>query len=76
MPSTTNIPIPTSTPYDITQVVSGGGNCDKKVDGADFVVWLMNFGRNTLNKASDGDYNVDGKVDGADFVIWLVNYGT
>lgn len=50
-------------------------NNDGKVDGADYVIWLNNYGKNTTDGKSKGDFNIDGFVDGLDYVLWLNDYG-
>jgi len=57
----------------------GDANEDGIVNGADFSIWLQNYGRVTptpvTNGHRSGDFNGDGIVNGADFSIWLNNYG-
>lgn len=55
-------------------VPSADANFDGKVDGLDYVVWLINYDTNTVYGPSRGDFNVDGNVDGVDYVFWLTNY--
>lgn len=50
-------------------------NGDGDVDGADFLTWQRNVGRNDATSVASGDYNYDGIVDGDDFAVWLNNYG-
>ena len=52
----------------------GDGNGDGKVDGQDYIIWLMNYGK-TKTGPANGDFNNDSKVDGQDYIIWLMNYG-
>lgn len=52
----------------------GDGNRDRKVDGADYVLWADNFLKTTGVDFSTGDFNGDGKVDGADYIIWADNF--
>src|SRR3989338_3894034 len=51
----------------------GDANSDGKVDGLDYVVWLINYNLQTTG-AGLGDFNNSGYVDGLDYVIWLNNY--
>lgn len=51
----------------------GDANGDGKVDGLDYVVWALNFGKELQGNTS-GDFNNDGQVDGIDYVLWLTNY--
>jgi endoglucanase len=53
---------------------NGDANADGKVDGIDYVIWLIHYGQNVVNGSASGDFNADGKVDGIDYVIWLDNY--
>ncbi|OGG03395.1 hypothetical protein A2W14_07510 [Candidatus Gottesmanbacteria bacterium RBG_16_37_8] len=55
---------------------SGDANCDNKIDGIDYVIWLNHYNRSTVNGGRDGDYNGSGKVDGLDYVVWLNNYSS
>ncbi len=64
---------PTATPS--SGDLSGDANGDKKVDGLDYVVWLVNYNTTTSQGASKGDFDRNEKVDGLDYVIWLTNYG-
>ncbi|MBI3980838.1 hypothetical protein HY345_02470 [Candidatus Microgenomates bacterium] len=64
-PKITNSPTPIKT--------RGDANNDGKVDGADYTIWLLNYGLDK-NGPSFGDFNKDGKVDGIDYSIWLSNY--
>ena len=60
-------------------LLPGDANEDGIVNGADFSVWLNNYGRVTptpvTNSHRSGDFNSDGIVNGADFSIWLSHYG-
>ena len=51
----------------------GDANNDNKVDGIDYVIWLLNFNKQAMG-ASRGDFNDSGFVDGVDYVIWLQNF--
>ncbi len=53
----------------------GDANCDGKVDGIDFVIWLNFYGKTPQTCPNDPDFNNDNKVDGIDYVAWLSNYG-
>lgn len=53
----------------------GDANGDGKVDGVDYLTWLINYGKSVSNGPVSGDFNSDGKVDGLDYIIWLNNYG-
>ncbi len=55
--------------------ISGDANCDGKVDGIDFVIWLQHYNQTSTRGPAAGDFNTDGKIDGIDFTIWLSNYG-
>jgi hypothetical protein len=63
---------PTSTPTPIP--IPGDANGDDIVDGADYVIWLVNYLTDTSSGSSVGDFNKSGTVDGVDYVIWLNNY--
>ncbi len=56
-------------------LLPGDANCDTKVDGIDYVVWLQFYGKAPQVCPSDPDFNNDNKVDGIDYVSWLTNYG-
>lgn len=51
----------------------GDANCDKKIDGADYVIWLNHYSQNVYG-SQHGDFNTDSIVDGKDYIIWLNNY--
>lgn len=59
----------------LAQILVGDANGDRKVDGQDYIPWLLHYGSPTTNAATDGDFNIDGKVDGVDYILWLNNYG-
>jgi hypothetical protein len=65
-PTATSIP-PTITP---SCGLPGDLNCSGKVDTADLLILLGNFG-----KSGTGDTNGSGKVDTADLLILLGNFG-
>lgn len=50
----------------------GDANSDGKIDGVDYTIWLLNYGRNKTG-AQFGDFNEDNSTDGADYVIWLTH---
>ncbi len=56
-------------------LLPGDANCDGKVDGIDFVIWLNFYGKTPQTCPNDPDFNNDNKVDGIDYVSWLSNYG-
>ena len=76
-PTKTPTPIksPTKTPTPSTSK-PGDANGDNLVNGADYLIWLQNYGASTSLGPKAGDFNISGKVDGADYLIWLQNYGT
>ncbi len=51
----------------------GDANQDGKVDGLDYVIWLLNYNKQVAS-GTKGDYDGNGFVDGLDYVIWLSNY--
>ncbi len=67
--------VPTSTPTATPKpVIPGDANGDSKVDGLDYVIWLINYNTNTSAGSSKGDFDKNGRVDGLDYVIWLNSY--
>jgi hypothetical protein len=70
-PTKTLTPMPTNTPPPIP--VSADANSDGKINGLDFVVWLINYNKNVTGPAN-GDFNGSSKVDIMDYVIWLKSY--
>jgi len=72
------IPIPTSNQSCATcpgrkNQVEKGGNCNGKVDIADFSLWRGEYleQKNGSQKTEwRGDFNCNGKVDIADFSLW------
>ncbi len=60
---------------DESEPKNGDANKDGKVDGLDYVIWLINYNTQTSGGASKGDFDNNGRVDGLDYVIWLNNYG-
>lgn len=76
----TNTPLPTKPPTDTPTPtipsgdIPGDANNDGLVDGQDFIIWLINYGRSTGNGASDGDFNNNSTVNTQDYTIWVKNY--
>ena len=64
-----SLPTATSTP----SVTPGDANGDGRVDGSDYVIWLVNFGKQFIGHTF-GDFNNNGIIDGIDYVIWLNHY--
>jgi hypothetical protein len=58
----------------LTPAISGDGNSDGQVTGADYTIWADNFGSTTAG-FEQGDYNNDGTVTGADYTIWADHFG-
>ncbi len=56
-------------------LLPGDANCDGRIDGIDYVIWLQSYGKTPQVCPNDPDFNNDGKVDGIDYVTWLSNYG-
>lgn len=74
VPTATPTPRPTATP---TPTVQADGNGDGKVDGLDYIVWLLHYHKTTTGiGAAEGDYQIppDGIVDGLDYIVWLNHY--
>jgi hypothetical protein len=71
-PSSTATLAPTATASPAP--VLGDADGDGHVKGADYVIWLENFGK-TLSGVNNGDFNGNGVIDGYDYVIWLQNFG-
>lgn len=53
----------------------GDANNDNIVDGIDYVVWLLNYNKNTTQGPKEGDFDRNGIVDGLDYVTWRNNFG-
>jgi hypothetical protein len=51
----------------------GDGNNDGKVDGLDFIIWLIHYGQNVSGN-TNGDYDGNGSVGIGDYLIWANNY--
>jgi hypothetical protein len=68
-----NVPEPVH--VEAASCIVGDANCDGRVDGVDFTIWLTHYNQTTSQGAASGDFSSDGKVDGIDFVIWVQNYG-
>jgi len=62
-----------SSPASTPSLIPGDANSDGKVDGIDYIVWLIHFGQTTTNGYKDGDFDNDGKVDNLDYTIWFNN---
>jgi hypothetical protein len=60
-----------------TAVKAGDADGNGIVNGADYGIWLINYGKSTSLGARAGDFNTppDGIVNGSDYGIWLANYG-
>jgi hypothetical protein len=71
-PTPANSVTPTSTPIS----KQGDANGDRKVDEADYSIWLANFKKTFTGETKDGDFNGDMTVDEVDYTIWLAHYGT
>ena len=71
-------PSPSAGPPPLTASAGkpGDANEDGFVDGVDYSIWQINYGKTTEGKHKTGDFNNDGKVDGSDYIIWLNNYST
>ena len=65
--------IPDTSPTD-SQCIPGDANCNGKVDGQDYLIWVGNYGQN-LTGREFGDFNNNGIVNGQDYLIWVGNYG-
>jgi len=53
----------------------GDANQDLKVDGIDYVIWFINYGRSTSRGNLDGDFDLNGTVGREDYDVWVSNYG-
>jgi len=53
----------------------GDATADCITDGVDYMIWLMNYDRNTNDGAVTGDFNLSGKVDWLDYVVFLAGFG-
>lgn len=73
-PTSSPIPPPTVTPTPGCGAIQGDVNCDGKVNGQDYTIWLLHYNQTTTNGYKDGDFDSDGVIDGVDYVIWLINY--
>jgi beta-glucanase (GH16 family) len=57
----------------VADVADADGDGD--VDGADFLRWQQNLGKNDPSGPADGDFNFDGAVDDADRAAWTSQSG-
>ncbi len=76
----TSVP-PTVTPASVscTRKSQGDANCDGKVDGIDYSVWLNSQCNPTASQTCanlKADYNADGKVNDDDYAVWFTNRNT
>jgi len=63
-------------PESPTPYLPGDANGDEKVDGIDYVAWLLHYNQKVPDDGPlSGDYDFSAFVDGVDYVIWLQNYG-
>lgn len=46
------------------------------IDGADFLIWQRNMGKEAAVGPAEGDFNFDGVVDAADLDVWKAQNGT
>ncbi len=46
------------------------------IDGADFLIWQRNMGKESPVGPAEGDFNFDGVVDAADLDLWKAQNGT
>lgn len=53
----------------------GDGNNDGKVDGQDFIIWLIHYGQN-ISGANNGDYDGNNKIEIGDYIVWINTYNT
>ncbi len=64
-----------SGPIFIPPPLPGDATGDGVVDGADYLVWRENLGRNDGVMYTDGDFDMNGVVDGFDYLFWQERYG-
>lgn len=55
-------------------ILFGDANNDRKVDEADYTIWLSKFGQ-SLRGPENGDFDSNGVVDGIDYTTWLYHFG-
>jgi lysophospholipase L1-like esterase len=57
--------------------IQGDLNLDKRVDGADLVLFALHFGavRGDIGYDTNSDFNADGKIDGVDLATLAANFG-
>lgn len=82
LPTVTMTPTPvaaTPSPVPCTRKAQGDANCDGKISGIDYSIWLNSqchpAAGQTCNNLS-ADFNKDGNVDDADYQAWFTNRGT
>ena len=54
--------------------MAGDFNGDRRVSGADFIVWQSHYPMASGATLAEGDASSDGKVTGYDFIVWQTNY--
>jgi hypothetical protein len=59
---------------DLVRTSRGDFNLDRRVDGADFLLWQRGLG-STGARFDQGNANLDGAVNGADLTTWRATYG-
>ena len=70
---------PTPTPTSCSRKAEGDANCDSKVDGVDYSIWLntqCNPGTSQTCADLRADFNGDKKVNDDDYNIWSTHRGT
>jgi len=78
-PPTSTPVLPTLTSVPCTRKAQGDANCDGKVDGIDYSLWLNNQcnpGANQTCANLKADFNSDGKVNDDDYNLWFTNRNT
>jgi alpha-amylase len=60
---------------DLVRTSRGDFNLDRRVDGADLLLWQRGLGASST-RFDLGDANLDGSVNGADLATWRVAFGT
>jgi alpha-amylase len=59
---------------DLVRTSHGDFNLDRRVDGADFLMWQRGLGA-APGEFQLGDANLNGVVDGNDLAVWRADYG-